>query len=247
MAAYTVQDLITEALAEIVAVPAGDTPPAEDLATGLAVLKRMVDASNVHRGNIATERIDVWPLIAATQTYTIGVDPAGVLTPTFAAVRPVRIERANIIIGSGTSAVRRPLNLLDDTQWAAKSYQTASGLPFDLYNDEAYPLSTYFLYPIPADTYHLETYTWQQFAQSALADKLAIPPGYLEFWLYGLAVRLAPIFGKAPSPTTVTLFAEAREAVAALNCPSPRIRSDRDLQTVRGREFYGWLDGYQGR
>lgn len=306
--AITVQSLITDALEELVAVPAGDTPGTADLAKGLAVLVRMVDASNANRGNIASMRYDAFTLQNGVAAYSIGIDPNGVLAPTLptaagtmtsaasttvvwisglvwtaalvgqyfliagvnykvvtftdsthlimaaavpaltgaayilnAPVRPVRIERANIVLSSTGSPVYLPLNLIDDKQQAAKGIRDVQSIPRDLYNEGGYPLSTYRFDPIPDQAYGLETWTWQQFAQSALSDVLVIPPGYYEYWMYALAMRLAAVFGVEPKVTTAELYAQASAEVMAQNAKSPRIRCDGDLPSSGGT--FDWRTG----
>lgn len=245
MPSLTVQDLIQDALEEIMAVPAGDTAGTPDLTKGLAVLKRMVDAQNIDRGNISCLRRDTRTLVAGTQSYTIGIDPAAVpVVATFAAVRPIRIERANVLVTSAGGTTYEPLNLLTLPEWAAKTDRSTRSRPLDLYNDLASPLSTWYFDPIPDAAYVIETWTWQQFAYAALADVLIVPPGYYEYWVLGLAIRLAAAFGKEPRATTAALFIEARANVQALNAPSPRMRSDADLCDDDARGRRGWLNGY---
>jgi hypothetical protein len=243
--ALTVQDLITDALEELAAVPAGDTPATQDLVKGLAVLKRFVEASNLHRGNIKAIRRDTRTLTAGTQSYTIGIDPSGVLTATFAAVRPIRIERASVLLTSGSGTLYEPLNLITVEDWSEKTTRSTQSLPKDLFTDEGAPLTTWRFDPIPDQNYTIETWTWQQFAQSALADVLTLPQGYYEYWVYGLAIRLAAAYGKDPRATTVALFDEARQNVMALNLPSPRMASNADLDDDQPAG-YNWLDGGNG-
>ncbi len=243
MPSLTVLDLITEALEEIGASAAGEPLSTADQTKALAVLKRLVLSSNINRGNIATLRIDQWTLVSGQQTYTIGIDPAAVpVVANFVAVRPNKIERANVLLQAGGTIVRRKLNLLDDDQWAAKAFQAIDSIPLELYNDMAYPLSTYYFYPIPDQAYVIETYTWQQFAQAAVTDVLAIPEGYYEFWLYSCAIRLCGPFGRTPNPTTIETYNQVRSDVMALNTPSPRIRSDAGLESTYG-STYNWLTG----
>lgn len=243
MPSLTVLDLITEALEEIGASAAGEPLTTDDQAKALAVLKRLVLSSNINRGNIATLRIDNWTLTNGKQKYTIGIDPAAApIVADFVAVRPIRIERANVLLSAGGTTVRRKLDLLEDYQWAAKAFQNINSIPLELYNDAAYPLSTYYFYPIPDQNYVIETYTWQEFAQAAVTDVLAIPPGYYEYWMYSAAIRLCGPFGRTPGPTTVEMYNQVRGDVMALNTPSPRIRSDSGLESLWGGT-YNWLTG----
>lgn len=237
----TAQQLVNSAMEVIGRLGPGRTPGASESGVGLLYLNRLIDASNINRGNIYSLQLDTYTLVAGTQAYTIGA------TGVFVAPRPIRIEIANVLLTSGSSVVRRKLNLLNDYQWAAKQFLTASGLPEDLYNDADYPLSTYKFYPIPSQAYQFETYTWQQFgALASLATTISVTPGYEEYWIYSLAARLASVFGVVMPDDAKEILIAARAAVMSLNCISPRMRSDSDLPGVRGRRFYGWLDGYTG-
>lgn len=237
-------DLIIDALEEIRIVTAGDTLVTADGAKGLAVLNRFVDGSNIHRGNIFTERIDSLTLQVGQQTYTIGIDPAAVLTPTFALPRPVRLSRCNLLLPGGSTTVRRKINLLTKEQWSRKAVQNIAGLPIDLYNDMADPLSTYWIYQIPDQAYVIETYSWQQFAPiAALSTVLQFPQGYQEYWTMGLALRLAAAYGVTPSETTIKFFQEARENVMALNALTPTLRCDTDTSASDGEGWYNYLSG----
>src|ERR1700685_4090849 len=94
--------IVTEALENLQAMAAGDPLNATDGAKGLAVLNRLIDSSTIAKGNVFTERIDTWTTVIGQQTYTIGVDPAGIQTATLTpADRPVRVTRANLLLFSG--------------------------------------------------------------------------------------------------------------------------------------------------
>lgn len=313
MAVIAANDLITEALEEIVAITAGDPLNATDAAKGLTGLNRLIDTGNIGRGNIYAERIDTWTLTIGKQTYTIGVDPAGVLVPDFAAARPVRLTRANLLLPSGGNTTRRKINVLTKDEWASKKSQNIAGLPVDLYNDGADPLSKYYIYQIPDQAYVIETYSWQQLAgcgpiigtgtvttvastntvtwvsglqftaaqagagivingvtyvvatytnattlvlttnpgdqatavaytTGGIATLIIVPPGYWEYWMYSLAIRLAAPFGKVPSAATIAAWQQARENVFALNSKSPRMSCDGDLPSG-GEGLYNWVAG----
>jgi hypothetical protein len=235
--------LVTEALEEIVAMAAGDTLNATDGAKGLAVLNRLIDTANIGRGNVFTERIDTWTLTIGKQKYTIGVDPAEVLTPDLTpADRPIRLTRANLLLSSGGNTVRRKIRLLTKAEWARKTVQNISGIPIELYNDAAYPLSTYWIYMVPDQAYVIETYSWQELQPIAtLATVFSFPPGYYEYFMYGTAIRLAAPFGKVPSAATVAAWQDARANVMALNAKSPRMSCDSDFSNDGG--LYNWLSG----
>lgn len=242
MAANTGTALVTDALEEIGALAAGDVIPAGDGAKGLLALNRMIDSQGIDRAMIYTSRIDLLSLTGGKQKYTIGIDPSGGSSADFNITRPVRIDRANLLLTTGGSVVRRPLNLLSDGQWAAKTFQAVSGPSADVYNDGSYPLSTLYFYPIPDQAYGYEQYSWQQFGQLvALTDNILIPPGYYEYWVYGLAMRLAAAFGRQVPATTAQFFSESRAMIRRTNSKAPHIYSEGES----GTGLYNWRSGLE--
>jgi hypothetical protein len=245
MTTQTGADLITDALCELSVYPAGDTVSAPDLATGLRYLNRLIDKSSAQRATIYASQYDLLTLTPAQQSYTIGVDPAGVATPNFATARPVRIERANLLI---TSTVRRQIDPIEMPEWARIRYQNVSGPPRKVYNDRGFTtgFAKLFFYPIPDAAYQWEMYSWKQNATlAATSTAIDYPPGYAEWWLYHLALRLAAPFGKTPSEATIELARTAAETVAALNSPSPRLAAMTDgmIGDAGASGLYNWLDG----
>jgi hypothetical protein len=245
MAALQAVDLITEALEEIGAIAAGDPLTTVDGAKGLAVLNRMILSSNNSRGAIVSERVDTYTLQTGVQNYTIGVDPAGILTSTFTGPRPLGLSRVNLLMPSGGNTVRRKINILTTAQWSAKTLTSVTGLPIEIYNDGGNPQSTWSFYQIPDRAWQIEAYTWQQFAAlAALTTAIQAPPGCYEFWLYGLALLLCALFGRTAAATTIALYQEAKTNYESMNAESPRIASDGDHASGAG--LYNWLSGTSG-
>lgn len=236
-------DLITEALEEICAVTAGDDLTTVDGAKGLAVLNRLIASTNINRGNIFSIRSDVYTLVSGQQDYTIGVDPASLLTADLDGPRPIRLTKMNLLMPAGANTVKRKITILTTEQWASKTLTNVSGIPIEVYPDGGNPLTTWSFYQIPNQAWQVEAWTWQQAAAlSALTAVIQIPDGYYEFWLYSLAARLAAPFGATVSPVTLELLREARSDVQALNAPSPRIAGDSDLDPG-ALGLYNWLSG----
>lgn len=304
-------DLIIDSLEEINAMTAGDPLNATDGAKGLTVLNRMIDTTNAGRGNISSERLDTYTLTIGKQNYSIGVDPSGAQTADLAGPRPMGLSRVNLLLSAPSNTVRRKVDLLTKTQWSQRSVINVAGMPIELYNDEADPLSTWKFYMIPDQAYQIEAYTWQQRAQIAaaiatgtvttngtavtwsagaqfpaspyfgailingvtygvatynsatsltlsasagvqaspvpfviggIATPIIVPPGYYEFWMYGLALRLAGPFGKPASQTTIAAFQDARYAITSLNAHSPQISTNSDFAGTDGG-LYNWMSG----
>lgn len=313
-----INDIVTDAMQEIGALAAGETlltltgGMTNDAVKGLSGYNRLIDGTNIQRGNIFTERADLWTLIIGQQAYTIGIDPTGVLTATFAAVRPVRISRVNVLLASGgVGPVYRKVKIRTAAQWGARQFRNVQSIPYEIYPDYANPLSTWRFYPYPDQAYQIEVWSWQQFAQAGpiigtgtvttngtavtwssgtqftsaqagagiviggatylvqayidathlvlsstagvqstpigyitggIATLIVVPPGYWDFYVYSLAVRLASAFGRTLTPETIQLYKDAKEAIMSLNIPSPRQALDRD-HGGRDQGLYNWLDG----
>jgi hypothetical protein len=244
MTTQTGLDLITDALVEIGAYAAGDTPSTADQATGLRYLNRLIDSSNAQKPTIYTAQLDTLTMTPNKQSYTIGVDPAGAATPDFVAARPVRITRANLLL---SATVRRKIDIITAEEWAAIKYQTVYGPPRKVYNDRGFTtgFAKLWFYPIPDAAYQWEQYSWHQNANlTAVANAVDYPPGYAEWWLYHLALRLSVPFGRAPSEATIEFARQATERIGALNCESPKLNAgDAAMFDGDGAGLYNWLDG----
>jgi hypothetical protein len=234
--------LVTEALEELRAMTAGDTLDATDGAKGLACLNRLIDTSNIGRGSILTERAEVRTLVIGQQSYTIGVDPDGG-SADFATTRPIRVTRANLLLTSGDDTVYRPIRILTREEWRRKGTRDIAGMPVEMYSDGGNPLTKWWFYMTPDQYYQVEIWSWRQSAPlDALTDKIIVPPGYYEWWLYSLAMRLAGPFGIEPMDTTVALWKRAEEAIKSLNLESPAMALDSDLDDC-GAGLYNWSSG----
>lgn len=237
--------LVTEALEELRAMTAGDPLDTTDGAKGLACLNRLIDTSNITRSTILTERADVYTLTSGQQDYTIGSDPTGDTTPDFDAVRPIEVTRANLLLTStDPGTVYRQIRILTRREWRSKAVRGVSGMPIELYSDKGNPLTKWSFYMIPDAAWEVEIWSLQQSSPlAALTDKIVIAPGYYEWWLYSLTMRLAGPFGIEPMDTTVALWKAAEEAVKSRNLESPPIAGNCDLDDNGG--LYNWMSGLE--
>jgi hypothetical protein len=242
MVSTTAGKLINAAAEELEVIDSGGTLTTNEQASAIDRLQRLIDSSNAMRPLIFSERLDALTLIPGQQSYSIGLDPAGGFTANFNVSRPVNIDRANLLL---SSTVRRPLALWDEKEWARIRYQSAKGPPQGVYFDRGFSATgfgTLFFYMIPDQAYQWEMYSWAQNPNIAsTADLINYPPGYADFWLYSLVVRMASMFGRQPSATHIELLREAKEALASLNCPSPELATDPAL--TGGGGTYNWLTG----
>ncbi len=89
----------------------------------------------------------------------------------------------------------------------------------------------------------IETFSWaSNVAPSALTTPIAFPPGYAEYWLNGLAIRLSSMHGLPVPDAVQRVFDKAQRALGivntALNCP--RLQAD---EVRSGAGMYNYLSG----
>lgn len=206
----TVTDLITGALRLNGRLGPGRTAGPSELAAAFITLNELLDEWGVERLMVYQTLRSTYSLSGGVGTYTIG--PGG----TFNAVRPVRIETANII----TSGFRLPMEIVTADEYSQKILETGlqGQAPRILYDDYAAPLSTLYVWPVPSGSPTLELFTWQVLLQFAtLTDTVALPAGYLKALRYNLAVQFASEIGKTPQGWVLQSAAETKQRIQRLN------------------------------
>lgn len=188
----TVGNLITDALRLIGVIASGEAPTAAEQSDALRSLNRMTSSWSVEGLLIYQKTREVFPLISNQASYTFG--PLG----DFASSRPVNIEIVNVLV----SGNEMPVKILSTSEWAAISNKaTTSNSPTSVYAEGTYPLETLHLHPVPTDANQLVIYSDKAITSFAsAADVIAFPEGYEDAFLYNLAIRLAPEFGKPIDP-----------------------------------------------
>ncbi len=179
----------------------------------------------------AAERLTIFgvvrtefPLVAGTQTYTIGSGG------TFNVARPLWIPDAGIVVNTSTPPVEIRLDILSDQGWARIPIKDiSSSVPTKLYYDYAYSatgLGSITLWPKPdISTPELALYLPTALTQLTgtvevqLATTLAVPPGYGEALRLNLALRLSSEFGKPMDPLVAGM---ARESLARIERANKR-------------------------
>ena len=199
----------------------------------LTILNGMLDAWTMDRLFVYNIRFDAYALTADQQSRTIG--PTGNIV----AIRPHKIENANIVITSQTPNVRRPLYLLDDDDWMSFSIRPlpTSTIPTSLYYSRDFPNGTLYFWPTPQSGLSVELETWVALSQFASLDtSFSFPPGYFEAVYQNLAVRLCtPQWGLNEVPNSIAELAQqSRMRIESLNMDPPsKLKSDSGLMGTR--------------
>jgi hypothetical protein len=215
----TAVQMITRSMRLIGALGSEETASAAEGADGLAALNTMLDSWSIRRLYVhQIQQLGPLTLISSQASYTIGS------SGNFNVARPSRITHA--FVRDVSSGVDTPVEVtMDRSVYNRKSYKaTTSPYPNILYYETAMPLGRIWLYPTPdtANTLYLDCYTpLSSFA--GLATDVTLPPGYRRAIEYGLAVEIAPEYGKSISQEFVKSAGDAVAAIKSLNAVVPTL------------------------
>lgn len=220
----TAADIVNAAMTEIGVRAQGETLSAADGAWGLAKLNRLISGWNAEGINCFVIQHDSFPWASSKQSYTIGKSGS----PDFDATRPIRIERANILV-PGTDDYRIPLEILDFAGYAKiGNPEITSAYPSRIYYQPTHPNGKIWPWPWPTNlTDELELFWWTPITEfSALATSFDYPPGYEDALTLSLAESLCPSYGRPLAPELSGLAARARWKIKVNNLRTPPLEND---------------------
>lgn len=240
----TFLDIATDALTEIVALAAGETPSSADAALCLTRGNNILDLWSSRKNYAYNVNFSLFTL---TPGHTPNLIGPGLLAPDFAATqRPVKIEGATIVLTNLVTPVdTQPLGIRDDAWWLNERVKTLrSNIPTDIYYSPDWPNGSLYLWPVPNFAYQLRLEMWVLLTQFAtINDPFSLPPAYRQAFMLTLAEELCGPFGKTPSPALMLRAREARKAVQGNNMTSPRISTTEAGQGGQTRGGFNYLTG----
>ncbi len=237
----TALDLITRSLKSFNAIAASETLDSATAQDGLDALNGMIGQWNAESTMILGQTINTFNLVAGQQTYTYG---SGAVD--FNTTRPQAITEANLIITTVSPVLRIPVEIINYDQWASILVQTqpVNSYPSKLYWDTGFPTGNIYLWGPPVASLQLELYTWSPISKfAALITAFSLPPEYEEAIVYGLALRLAPMFDKELGQLSIQLALQSKANIQRLNAVTPLMASDLTSNTAP-RGIYGFFSGY---
>jgi hypothetical protein len=228
--AVTARVLLTEALQDIRVLAAGEVLDDTEGTDALRKLTRLFDNWNAERAGVYASTFTTHTLVPDLQPHTIG---PSTFTPTFTVTqRPVSIEWANIVVGSGEDRLRYRLALRNSYWYGDQPMPgLTSNLPLVLYYSPDWPLGKLYLWPVPSAAYGLELQTRIVLADLGLDDTVSLPPGYRDALTLTLGEMLAP--SHPPAVADPVAAAKARARIFANNDVQPRLMTA-DYGTGRG-------------
>lgn len=193
-----------------------------------------------------------WDTLSLSQTLT------NVITPTIQIPRPLYIETVNLLNTNVSPTLETPLNKLDAAGWSrvplkdqTSTYPTdwhyMPGLPTPTFSrNPTFPFGILHLWPVPTGSgLQIAIYAATQITQFAgLASAISLPPGYEEFIVTNLAVRLCEPFERVPKPSLIARAKEARAIVKRSNAPGAQTDMSFDAAVLFGNR--GAYDITQG-
>jgi hypothetical protein len=156
----TTLDLLQSAMRLLGIIAPEETPSPSEVKDSTDALNALLESWNAQHLAIYNVVNTQYQLVAGTGSYTMGTGG------TINVPRPMKIQSAGIIQFNG---LRGDLELVNSRDYALIREKSAQAVePLKLYNDNAYPLATLNLWPVPkadnaAHTATLDLTVWNQF------------------------------------------------------------------------------------
>lgn len=241
---YTARNLITETFEDLAILQPGNALDDTEATRALAKLTRLFDNWNAESSGVYGSNPVTYTLTANQNPHTIG--PAS-STPDFTvSARPVSIDAANLVVGSGTTAIHYPLDLVNQDWYANLPLPGLATWPYALWYSTDWPAGRIFLFPVPDTAYGLQLWTRTVLAEWTLDTVVSLPQGYRDATILTLGEMLAPIY--PPAQAQPEAAAKARARIFANNDPSATLMTaDAGIPTARpgaGWTIINTLRGY---
>ena len=230
--AHTVRDIVTDALIDLGVLAAGEVANESDAQLGLHHLNDLVDQYKAEKLAIYALVRTTWTIVSGTQTYTVGTGGAVNID------RPTYIDHLNFVDTDASPDLEYQMSHLTWDAWSRVPQKAlTSPFPTAWYNDDAHPLATLTLWPIPTDSNLLGAIYVPtgvpEFA--ALATSVDLPPGYRRMLIKNTALSLAPAFEREPAPSLVQAALESKATVKRKNKRMLDMRVDAGA-LIQGRD-----------
>lgn len=226
----TARGIIKRAMQKIGVLVKSEAPSDDEAQDALSSLNALI-ASWSNDSLVCYARTwESFNLSGGTGSYTIG--SGGVFNTT----RPMNIIQAYARSGS----IDYQMAVIPDTVYNSISYKSLTGIPEFLNFDNAYPLATIRIYPVPSATYSLFILSEKEISEFATLDTdMSLPNGWERALIYNLALELAPEYGQQPDPSIVKI---AKDSLGNVRLGVAKVRSmDAFPNEIRQRNiFSGW-------
>jgi hypothetical protein len=230
--AITARALIASTLRLLTVLASNEPMAAAEAFDGLQTLNQMLDSwANDRLLVYATVRLDV-PLVPGKAVYTWGVPGGDILQP-----RPVQVESA--VLSLQGQDLEWPLTGYSQGDYDAIAQKAMTSLYPQVWQyTSTYPLGELRVWPVPQEGHTLAVWPWMPLKRfDTLDTEVNLPPGYERALRYGLALDLAPEYGREATPALVGAFAQAFSAIKRTNTVVPTLSMD---PAFSGRQAGRW-------
>jgi hypothetical protein len=235
MAITTVLDLINSSVRLLNINAVGDTLPAAEAEEALDILNMMLGQWQNDGLNMYYETTGLYDMTADDNVYTIGRGAGA----DFNADRPLKILHAFTRLATESNPIDYPMEEITTVQYQNFPNKTiTTQYPNYFLYQPTWPNATITLFPISTMTLKLGLTMQAQLGTfTTYNDSLSLPPGYSQALRYGLAVNLAPQYGRVGSSGFALIEQKARESLAAVEATNTRpvYLSMDEMITPRGR------------
>ena len=235
----TVRDMINGAGRLVNIIQQNESMSGDNLNVALYALNHMIDSWSNNRLLIYNINEYVFPLTGAS-SYTLG--PGG----DWNIERPMKIQEAYARLQPSSpqqlDIAMQPLTIEQYAGIAVKN--TPSTFPFAYYDDNAYPLRTVTLFPVPSGPADIVLWLREPLADLTNIDAdVMYPPGYERAFRFNLAVEIAAEFGKTVSPDVTARAEAAILQLERLNSVPMYMRGDGGMSRSGRNRYFNWITG----
>jgi len=233
MTTTTAAVIIEDALKENLIISEGETPSATMYADGLRMLNRMCDTLS-NNDDFAYYASQYSMAMTGQTSFTIG--PTGDL----AQARPIKIDTA-VVTRLG---ITYPVKVIDNQRYDDLTLKTLSGAnTAAIYYEGTYPNGTVYCYPLSTGC-TLQMRVLNQVKNfAATTTQIDMPEGYEDFLMLGLAIRMAPSYGRPVNPDTRTAYKAAKKLVMNTNQVVPTMELPNAVMGKSGSSYAAFLSG----
>lgn len=230
--ADTARNIVTDALLDLGAISADETPSSFEATGALRKLNNLIDAWNLENLIIYGSTQNVFPLVGGQGAYTLGTGG------NFSIPRPNQIEGMYIRDNSANPSYDYPMQRLTQQEYADLSFKNQqTTLPFAYFVNETFPLLTVNLYPVPSSSqYQLIIWTGGIISNLSLDDVILMPPGYKRALTANLVIELAASYSQAVPDSIARIAQDSKAGLIIANVQVNEVSIDPRLTNG------GWYD-----
>lgn len=225
----TVLDHIKGALRLVGALADGEAPLPEISADAHTAFNEWLDADSINRDSVYALQDQTFTWAANDQSVTFGGTGAD-----HSGTRPILVDKSTYYYDSTASLSFPPIRQITVEEYNNIANKTmTSTYPDVVWINMTYPYITLTQWPVATRALVWHIMSVLQLTQpTTLTTSLSVPPGYLLYFRYSLAVHLAAEFGVEPLPSVLRIAADARRSIKRINKPDMRMHLPLELQPI---------------